>query len=220
MDFFKAFNFLKKLSKNNNREWFEKHKPEFVQLKSEFEGFVATLYDECLKFDPRLAGQDPKKMVFRIYRDVRFSKDKKPYKDHLSASVSEAGRGPGKPGYYLHIQPGNKSFVCAGLYAPEAENLSKIRQEIDYNGEQLDVILKDKKFTRYYTRLWEGDQLKTVPKGYAKDHPRLGLLKLKSFVALHTFTDEEVKAKHFLKEMTKVIEAGKPVNDFIRQALD
>src|SRR5687768_17127633 len=121
MDFKNAFTFLGKLAKNNNREWFEKNKQTFLEIKSDFENFISGLYDLLLDFDESLAGQDPKKFVFRIYRDVRFSKDKKPYKKFISAGISSEGKGMGKPGYYLQLEPGNKSILCTGLFSPPAD---------------------------------------------------------------------------------------------------
>lgn len=219
MNFEVAFDFLKKLAKNNNREWFEKNKPKYLDIKESFEAFVAKLLDEMTLFDESLAGQDPKKLVFRIYRDVRFSKDKRPYKKNLSAAFSSEGKGMAKPGYYLHIEPGNNSFVAAGLYAPVAESLAKVRQEIDYNGDHLAKIFKDKKFKSYFTSFWNEDALKNAPKGYAKDHPYLEWLRLKSFVVTHSFPDKAVMDKKFMKQLVTVMKTAKPVNDFLKEAL-
>jgi uncharacterized protein (TIGR02453 family) len=220
MDFEKAFTFLAKLSRNNNREWFEKQKPKFLDIKAEFELFVEELYDLALHFDHSLAGQEPRKLVFRIYRDVRFSKDKKPYKTFLSAGLSSAGKGTGKPGYYLQLEPHNKSFICAGLFAPPAELLSKIRQEIDYNSDVLGKIVNEKTFKKQFGKFWDGDSLKTAPKGFPKDHPNLEWLKLKSFVVMHKFSDAEVNNKKFLKHLAEIMKTGKPLNDFLSQAID
>src|SRR5688500_18056362 len=171
MDFEKAFSFLKKVSRNNNREWFEKNKETYLAIKTDFEEFITDLYSHLLLFDESLAGQDPKKFVFRIYRDVRFSKDKKPYKTFMSAGISPSGKGMGKPGYYIQLEPGDKSFVCTGLYSPIPDVLNKIRQEIDYNSELLEKVFNEKSFKKNFADFWQGDSLKTAPKGYAKDHP-------------------------------------------------
>jgi uncharacterized protein (TIGR02453 family) len=220
MDFKKAFSFLARLAKNNNRDWFEKNKDEFLEIKAEFESFVAKLYDDMLLFDESLAGQDPRKFVFRIYRDVRFSKDKKPYKKFISAGISPEGKGMGKPGYYIQLEPGNKSFVCVGLFSPPADLLGRVRQEIDYSGDALEKIIKERSFKKNYQEFWNDDALKTAPKGYAKDHPYIQWLKLKSFVVIHRFTDEEVTDKQFLKKLATAIRAGKPLNDFLTTALE
>jgi uncharacterized protein (TIGR02453 family) len=220
MDFEKAFDFLKKLARNNNREWFEKNKPTFLDIKESFEEFIAELHHDVTEFDRSLAGQDPKKLVFRIYRDVRFSKDKLPYKKYISAGLSSQGKGIGTPGYYLQIEPGNKSFVGVGWYSPPPEMLSKIRQEIDYNGEALQKIFSDKKFKRMFNSFWDGDALKTAPKGYPKDHQYIEWLKLRSFILFHTFTDEEVISKKFLRELVNTMKTGKSLNDFLAHAAD
>lgn len=220
MDFKKSFVFLGKLAKNNNREWFEKHKGAYLEIKSEFEDFVTHLFDLLLVFDESLAGQDPKKFVFRIYRDVRFSKDKKPYKKFISAGISSEGKGMGKPGYYLQLEPGNKSFICVGLFAPPADVLAKVRQEIDYNGESLDRIVNDRAFKKNFEKFWDDDKLKTAPKGYPKDHPHIEWLKLKSFVVLHRFSDADVYQKNFSAKIASVVKSGKPLNDFLIGAME
>jgi len=219
MNFEPVFDFLKKLARNNNREWFEKNKAKYIAIKDSFDGFVAGLLDEMITFDNALAGLDPKKLTFRIYRDVRFSKDKTPYKKNMSAGISPTGKGMGKPGYYLHIQPGNESYVALGLFHPEPETLARIRQEIDYNGDDLLTLFNAKKFRSNFGKFWDGDTLKTAPKGYPKDHPLADWLRLKSFIIIHNFTDKEVLDKKFLKKLTAVMQSGKPLNDFLTHAL-
>jgi uncharacterized protein (TIGR02453 family) len=212
--------FLKSLSRNNDREWFEKNKETYLQLKDGFEGFVGDLLTEMISFDPALAGLDPKRLTYRIYRDVRFSKDKTPYKTNMSAAISSGGKTMGIPGYYFQLEPGGKSFVAAGMYMPQAETLSKIRQEIDYNGERLQKILKEPKFKKLYTNLWTGDALKSVPKGYAKDHPQIEFLKLKSFIVEHAFTDAEATSKTFRKKLIDSMRTAQPLIEFLKQGLD
>src|SRR6185436_5230358 len=125
MDFIQIFKFLKALAKNNNRDWFEKNKGEYLQAKETFETYVTALLKDLTKFDARLAGLNPKKLMFRIYRDVRFSKDKSPYKTNMGATFSPGAKMMNKPGYYLHIQPNNKSFVAGGLYMSAPEDVAK-----------------------------------------------------------------------------------------------
>ncbi len=219
MNFPIIFKFLKNLSKNNNREWFEKHKSEFIEAKNEFEAVVASLLQGVVHFDPALSGLDPKKLTFRIYRDVRFSKDKRPYKTNMGATFSPGGKLMVKPGYYLHIEPGNKSFVAGGLYMPIPENLIKIRQEIDYNPKRLAMVLSERKFKKLFSGFDESDKLKTAPKGYPKDHPQLEWLKLKSFIVVHKLTDKEVLNKNFLKTLTSALQNIKPLNDYLSEAV-
>src|SRR3982751_443275 len=123
--------FLKDIEKHNDRSWFEKHKPTYLECKQQYEDFVSSLLQELIKFDEGLAGLNPKKLPLRIYRDVRFSKDKRPYKTNMGAGFSPRGKMEQEPGYYLHIEPGNKSMLAGGLYMPEPANLAGVRQEID-----------------------------------------------------------------------------------------
>ena len=219
MDFKRTLGFLKKLSRNNNREWFEKNKPTYLSIKEEFELFVGDVLHEMIPYDQSLEGLDPRKLTFRIYRDVRFSKNKTPYKTYLSAGMSSAGKGTGIPGYYFQIEPGNKSMIASGLYLPPAENLAKIRQEIDYNGDKLKALLSEKKFKKLFGPLWSGDKLKTMPKGYSIDHPHIEYLKLKSFMAMHTFKDADVLQNNFIRKLIDSMKATKPLNDFLNEAL-
>ena len=212
--------FLKKLSRNNNREWFEKNKEHYWLAKSEFEKMVFRIHEKLIPLDPSLEGLDPKKFIFRIYRDVRFSKDKRPYKTNMGAGISPTGKGLGQPGYYFHLEPGNKSFVAGGLFMPAPDLLAKVRQEIDYNGKALEKIFQLKAFKKYYPGFWEEDTLKTAPKGYPKDHPLLPWLKLKSFIVTHEFKDKEVQSRDFLKNAMGGYSAVKPLLHFLRTALD
>ena len=219
MIFENTLKFLKDLGKHNNREWFEKNKPKYNEAKEEFELFVGDLLEEMIKFDSSLVGLNPKKLTFRIYRDVRFSKDKTPYKKNMGAAFSSVGKALGTPGYYFQAEPGNKSFVGVGLFMPVPENLTKIRQEIDYSGDQLLKIFNERQFKKNFAKFWDEDKLKTAPKGYAKDHPHVEWLKLKSFIVIHEFKDSEVMDKKFLSKLVGVMKSAKPLNDFLKEAV-
>lgn len=211
--------FLKQLSRNNDREWFEKNKGRYLQAKDSFEELVSAMLTRLITFDEALAGLNPKKLPFRIYRDVRFSKDKRPYKTNMGAGFSPNGRLIQEPGYYLHLEPGNKSFVAGGIYQPDAANLAKVRQEIDYNGPALKKIFQAKKFRSLFEDFDDFDKLKTAPKGYPKDHPDIEWLKLKSFIVSLSFTDKEVIDKNFVGKVTSACKEIKLLNDFIRNAI-
>lgn len=211
--------FLKALAKNNNRDWFLKNKPKYLQAKETFENLLEAIHHELLAFDESLAGLNPRKQAFRIYRDVRFSKDKRPYKTNMGAGFSAHGKMEQEPGYYVHVEPGNKSFVAGGFYMPNPEHLSKIRQEIDYNAERFLKILNNATFKKYFRGLDDFDRLKTAPKGFAKDHPHIGLLKNKSFVVTHTFTDAEVAGRSYARKVAAACRAMKPLNDFLTEAI-
>ncbi|HEY9049415.1 MAG TPA: DUF2461 domain-containing protein [Ohtaekwangia sp.] len=219
MDFPLILKFLKDLAKNNNREWFDKNKGRYLEAKDAFDVVVADLLHEMIKFDDSLGGLDPKKLVFRIYRDVRFSKDKRPYKNNFGAAISSEGKGLGTPGYYFQLQPGNNSFVAIGLFQPQPELLAKVRQEIDYNGDRLQKIFNERKFKSNFSKFWDEDALKKAPKGYSPDHPHADWLKLKSFIVEHSFTDSAVTEKKFMKQVVDVLKSAKPLNDFLKEAI-
>ena len=219
MDFSLIFKFLKALSKNNNRDWFEKHKGEYLEAKDSFENFITELLDEMTKFESGLVGLNPKKLIFRIYRDVRFSKDKSPYKTNMGATFSPGGKLMNKPGYYFHIEPGNKSMVAGGLYMPQPEDVNKVRQEIDYNGKKLEAIFKQSSFKKYYNGFDVFDQLKKAPKGYDPDHKYIEWLKMKSFIVSHNFKDADVLSKNFKRETVSAFKAMKSFNDFMGEAI-
>jgi len=212
--------FLKDLARHNDREWFEKNRHRYVEARQNFEGIVEAVLAQIVKFDPRLEGLDPRKLPFRIYRDIRFSKDKRPYKIHMGAGFSPNGKLVQEPGYYLHIQPGNQSFVAGGIYEPDAGNLAKVRQEIDYNAEALARIVKAKSFRKYFDGFDDYDKLKTAPKGYPKDHPHIEWLKMKSFIVSRSLTDKEVTDKKLITNISAVCRQIKPLNDFIREAIE
>ena len=218
MDFPQILKFLSTLAKHNDRVWFEKHKDVYLQAKENFEAFVAKFLVELIKFNPNLIGLNPKKLPFRIYRDVRFSKDKRPYKVNMGAGISPGGKLMQEPGYYIHIEPG-KSFIAGGMYMPDPGNLSKIRQEIDYDGLRLEKIMSDKKFKKWFKGFADFDKLKTVPKGYPKDHPHLDWLQHRTLIVSHPFTDKEVKDKNFLKKVVEASKTMKPLNEFLREAI-
>jgi uncharacterized protein (TIGR02453 family) len=202
MNFPIIFKFLKSLSKNNDRDWFEKHKGEYLEAKEQFDLFVADLLKEMISFEP-----------------VRFSKDKRPYKTNMGATFSTGGKQMAKPGYYFHLEPGGKSFVAGGLYMPAPEDVQKIRQEIDYNSAALEKIFSNARFKKLYKSFDDFDKLKTAPKGFPKDHPQVEWLKLKSFIVSHYFTDEEVSGNTFLKNVTSAFQTLKPLNDFLGDAI-
>jgi len=218
MNFPLIFKFLRSVAKNNNRDWFEKNKPTYLEAKSSFEDFLEVFHKELVKIDESLGSLNPRKMGFRIYRDVRFSKDKRPYKTNMGAGFSPHGKMEQEPGYYIHIEPG-KSFIAGGIYMPNPENLAKIRQEIDYNATKFLKILNGKEFKKYFYGLSDWDRVKTAPKGYPKDHPHIDLLKNKSFTVSSAFTDKEVNDKNFVKKLVVICKSIKQLNDYLNEAV-
>lgn len=215
-----TFEFLKKIRKNNNRDWFEKNKKKYKAAQAEMELLTNEIITTIRGFDKRLdASLDAKKCLFRIYRDTRFSKDKTPYKVNMGASINPGGRMTPVPGYYLHIEPG-ACFLAGGIYMPPGPELAKIRQEIDYNFGEFKKILANKDFKKNFGVLDPFDKLKTVPKGYAKDHPALEFLQFKSFIMVHEFKDKEALSKGFVKKAGTVYKSMLPLNQFLQRAID
>jgi uncharacterized protein (TIGR02453 family) len=213
--------FLSGLKKNNNRNWFEAHRPQYEAAKIDFQNFIQLVIDDFGRKDTTIADNIARNCIFRINRDIRFSKDKTPYKTNLGASITKGGRKSPLAGYYFQVEPGN-SFVAGGLWMPEAVNLKKVRQEIDYNWEEFQSLLKEKKFKIIYKDLYKGKDmsLRTVPKGYEKDNPAIEYLKLKSFIAETNFKDEELSKSSLHKKTVAAFEALQPLVNFVNRALD
>ncbi|MET3538557.1 DUF2461 domain-containing protein [Chryseobacterium limigenitum] len=209
----KTFDFIKKLTKNNNREWFNENKNLYTESQQNVISFLEDLINEMGEFDEELAKLDPKKALFRIYRDTRFSKDKIPYKTNFGASLG-MGKGSQKGGYYLHIEPG-KSFLAGGIYMPESSVLKEVRKEISLYGEDFLKVINNKDFKKHFPELDQADKLKKVPQGFEKEDPMGEYLKLKSFIAVHNLKDEEVLDENAAKNMTEIFKAMKPFNDFL-----
>jgi uncharacterized protein (TIGR02453 family) len=210
--------FLKRLDRNNNREWLQMHKPDFERAKEDFARFVSDLLGRISKFDPKIGGLLPESCTFRIYRDVRFSKDKKPYKTNFGAYLSPGGRKSAAPGYYFHLQPG-QSFLAAGKYNPEPGELLKIRTAIAAHTDEFLKIIRARNFRKCFGEI-HGQKLKTAPKGFPKDHEAIEYLKLKNFLAFLELHDETfVISKELPAFIASTFKETKPLIDFLRTAL-
>lgn len=198
--------FFKAIKENNNKPWFEQNKPKYEAARANYLSFVEELLVEIRKIEP-IFEKDLKKYASRIYRDVRFSKDKSPYKNNISSLIERAPDYKKCP-FYLHIQPGG-SFIGGGIWQPEPELLSKVRQEIDYNGSEFNIILNKKSFIDLFGKL-SGDSLVRPPKGYEADNPNIELLKLKQYIVSKNFSDEIVTSKHFITELCTCYEEALP----------
>lgn len=214
--------FLKGLARNNHKEWFDTHRKEYESAKSDFQTLINQVLRTLEKKEPALASLTPKDCMFRINRDVRFSKDKSPYKTNMGASIQAGGKKSPLAGYYIHIEPGGKSFVGGGLYMPEAAALQQVRQEIDYNWEEFRRLLRAPGFKKTYGSLekWEGMVLSREPKGYEKDNPAIEFLKMKSFVATRPISDASLLEPHLLKELAQALDNLRQFNKFLNRALD
>jgi len=214
--------FLKDLKKNNTREWFEKNRKAYEYAKEDFALLINSVIVQLGKKDKSIASLTAKECVYRINRDVRFSKNKAPYKNNMAASLISGGKKSDNAGYYIHIQPGGESFIGGGRYMVEPDQLKKIRQEIDYNWEEFDKIIHNKKFTACYGELerGEGMSLSREPKGYEKDNPAIDYIKLKSWVATTPLTDADLTGKDLVKKIIAALETLKPLLDFLNRALN
>jgi uncharacterized protein (TIGR02453 family) len=194
-----TFQFLTELKENNNKEWFKENKPRYEVAKANFELFIDKLIKGISKFDPSIAHHTGKGCVFRIYRDVRFSQDKSPYKTHMGAHITSAQKKSDihtRSGYYIHIGL-VECILAGGAYMPQGDWKKAIRQEIDYNGDALVNILNDNKFKETFGDV-VGESLKRPPKGYDTEHKYIELLKKKSFLVQHNFSNTEVTKSEFL----------------------
>lgn len=213
--------FLKELKKNNDRDWFNNHKSRYEKAKQEFEQFIDELIQSIAAFDPSIAHQTVKNCVFRIYRDVRFSKDKSPYKTNFGAHITAAAKKSeihSRAGYYIHLEPG-ESMLAGGAYLPKGDWLNAIRKEIDENASELKKILNSKTFRKYFGEI-EGEKLKTSPRDYPADHPEIELLRYKSFLAVHRPDDDQVLSGDFLQHCVRVFEALFPFDQFLNKPIE
>ena len=194
LDVTTAFRFLTGLAKNNNRDWFEHHRADYdTRVKPEFENFVAGLLIAATKLDERFAYVEPRRCIFRLYRDIRFSNDKTPYKTRLSAFLSPLGWRGTTPGYYLAIEPGGKSMIAAGIYTPEKLVLHDLRQRLAHGDAAFDRIMRSKRLAKYLPL--DTDPLVRVPPPFERDHPRSNLLRARRFMVRRTFSDRELSVE-------------------------
>ncbi len=205
-----VLDYIKKLQQNNNREWFVDNKKSFEEVKESANQLFNAVYNELNLSD----SLEPLK-IYRIYRDVRFSADKTPYKTHFSMYMGRL-KPDYRGGYYLHIEPGN-SFLGVGFFDPNKEDLLRIRKEIELDNE-LEDILNSKEIKNTFGNL-VGDEVKTAPKGFDKNHERIALLKKKQFLLIHKFTDNEVLKPDFFKEAAKVFKKSRPFVDYMTDVL-
>ena len=213
--------FLKDLSKNNNKSWFDAHRQQYEDARNDFVAFIQTVIDKHAKKDPAIGHLKAKDCTFRINRDVRFSKDKSPYKNNMGAYINQGGKKSLLGGYYFHCQPG-QSFVGGGLWMPMPPELKKVRQEIDYNLDAFKRIIGSKKFREVYGGLSKDAEyvLSRVPKGYEADNPAAEFLKMKSFVAMTPIKDAELSSKDLLKKVSTAFETLQPMLTFINQSIE
>ena len=204
--------FLKELKDNNNREWFQENKKRYEGIRAQMKGF----YEEVVH---RLNEHDEieKLKMFRIYRDVRFSHDKTPYNPHFAGSMSRSGKRL-RGGYYLRIRPG-ESFLAGGFWAPNKEDLFRIRKEFELDDQEIREIMSHPDFKAQFDGVLRGDEVKTAPKGFNREHSAIDLIRKKGFVAVREFSDEEVLKKDFMDQVDKAFLALRPFFDYMSEVL-
>ncbi|MFN3849945.1 MAG: DUF2461 domain-containing protein [Spirosomataceae bacterium] len=208
-----TLDFLSDLKENNNKEWFHANRKRYETEKERFEKFCQAILDSLSKFQDNLLNTRVKDCIFRINKDIRFSKDKSPYKLNLAAAFGPGGRQSGRIDFYLHIQPDGESFIGGGIWQPTPAQLAKFRQEIDYNPTELKSIIHEPIFREYYKEIW-GERVKGAPKGYKTDHPEIELLRYKQLFFMHRYTDAEVISPDFVNEFVKACKLLKPYLDY------
>jgi uncharacterized protein (TIGR02453 family) len=212
-----TLDFLTAIKCNNNRDWFIENRSLYLKAKDNFDSFVQEVINGIIEFEPILKGLEVKSCVYRFNRDIRFSKDKSPYKSHFGAFIVRGGKKNGDrlAGYYFHVEPG-QSILAGGAYMPPAPWLTAIREKIDESPDELVKIIKAKNFVKYFGEL-SGGKLKSAPKGYPKDHPHIELLKLKSYLVVNENPDKMVLSNDFFDHVINVFKAMKPLNDYLNE---
>lgn len=212
-----ALGFLDELSQHNDRIWFNEHRPAYNTARSLFEHFVDDIIDELRPGD-HLQGLSARDCIARIYRDIRFSNDKSPYKTNLGAMITPGGWGSGWLGYYVSLQPHGQSMVAGGLYNPNPEQLTRFRQAINQDATRFKELIRAQDFVEAFGEI-EGERLKTAPKGYDREHPEIKLLQLKQITAVRRFSDEEVLADDFAGQVIIKCHTLRPFLDYLTHVL-
>lgn len=214
-----TFDFLRELAENNNREWFAKNKPLYEAAKEDLYELIAPLIKEFSAIDPEFAADTPpKKCLMRIYRDIRFSANKAPYKKNYGIAFDVKDYGSTTPSYYLHLEP-NSCFFGAGFWMPENQVLKNIREEIDYSSDEFLEVVNDKTYKAIFALSTE-DSLKKAPKGYDTDHPMIDYLKLKSFISVYPLKEEDFYKADIVDKLKKAFKTIQPFILFLRKAVD
>jgi uncharacterized protein (TIGR02453 family) len=206
-----TIDFLKAIRENNNKPWFEANKDTYLTAKDEFKIFAEDLRSLMDKHDLL-----EKHKIFRIYRDVRFSKDKTPYKSNMSIGFTRATKAL-RGGYYLHVEPGN-IFAGGGFWAPETKDLKRIRDEFATSDKEIREIINNQDFIKHFGTL-QGEGIKTAPRGFDKNHPAIDLIRKKQFVVMKPFSEQEVMSENFAREVDITFQAMRPFFDYMSDVL-
>ena len=210
--------FLEQLALNNNKPWFDANRDKYLDAKEDYEIFVGGVLNALAENEPLFKEQKAKDCIFRIFRDVRFAKDKSPYKPNFGAFFSKGGRKYPGAGYYMHLEPGGNSFVGGGLWMPEAPLLKAVRQEIDYNLPDFKTIVDNPGFKTTFGEV-KGESLKNLPSGYTADNPAAEYMKLKSFTLMHNLKDPDLTSPALQTNTVSIFNTMKPFIDFLNNAI-
>lgn len=214
----KIFNFLEKLDKHNNKKWMDEYRVYYEESRHLFKDLVQTMLDNIGLFDPQVSDQRVQDSLFYINRDQRFNKEAPPYKNYFSALISKEGRHSVYSGYYIHLEPGNKSFIGGGIYRPSSDILKKIRLGISEKGDLLKEIIEQPQFSRVFGSI-QGNCLKKAPKEFNEDHPFIEFLKHKDFIVSREFKDHEVLGKNFISNLIQYCYYLKTFNHFFNSII-
>lgn len=212
----KYFDFLNELSINNDKFWFAQNKSRYDSLKLDFVNIISEFIKEISSFDPEIGNLSPKECVFRIYKDVRFSKDKSPYKTNFGGFFVAGGKKSGMAGYYMHIEPG-ECFIGGGIYRPQPPVLKKLREEIYNNYEEFQKTLSAKNFKSYFKEI-SGEKTTLMPKGFDKNFVGAEHIKLKDYTVIHAVSDDFFISKDAFKKIIDIFKSMKPFNDFLNKS--
>lgn len=210
--------FLDALQHNNHTSWMHMNRELYEQQRDEFKAFITQLIERFKTIDSNLQKVEAKNCIFRINRDIRFSKNKEPYKNNFWGLINEGGKKSADPGLYIHIEPGNKSMLAGGIYNPYPAELKKVRDWILKHYKKLEAILSDPQFKKFWWTL-DDNQLVNVPRGYDREHPAASLLKYKHFVVIHHLKDSDVTKPDFLEYCVNAYKSIQPFNDFFKALL-
>lgn len=216
----RVLNFLQDLGKNNNRVWFDEHRSEYQAVRQEWIQFTQYLLGEMGEVYQEFFENDPRKCIYRINRDTRFSKDKTPYKKNFGSYLVPGGKKSGNAGWYVHAEPGN-CFLAAGVYAPESQNLRKIREYIAENHQELETLLNEKNITDNFVEGFREENMKLIrpPRGFDKEHPAIERLKLKHFIIIHNMSDKEFLNKNFAQKVVQQFQRLTPIVNYLNRAI-
>lgn len=218
MDFDRLFDFLIRLQINNDRNWFHEHKFEYDEIRADFENFIDRLIVPLAQLDPYLGTVTANESIFRIYRDIRFSHDKTPYKTHFSAFIANGGKKTRFAGYYIHVQP-DQSFFAGGMYRPDPATLESVRSEIYRQPDEIRHILNNRKFKKTFPELSGEDRLKRPPIGYPKDFKEIELLKNKHFITHYSLENEFFLQDGVIDRIVELCQIQYPFNAFLNRAV-